>query len=191
MNKNIIVCGVGGQGIVLASRLLAAAAMAKGAPVLTTETIGMAQRGGSVFSHVRIGEGAYSPLVPKGEADLIIGFEPSEAVRNLPYLKKDGAVVVSARPVAPVAFALSGSRYDGSEAMEYLKKKVERLTAVDAERICGELGNFKALNVLLLGAAVKTGETFVSEEDLREAAIKTIPEKFLKLNLKALAYFDS
>ena len=89
MSKSVILCGVGGQGTVLASKLISYAAMAKGEEVRSAETIGMAQRGGSVTSHVRIGEGAFSPLIPKGKADVMIAFEPAEAVRNLSYLKKD------------------------------------------------------------------------------------------------------
>ena len=88
MNKDIVICGVGGQGTVLASKILASAAMECGEVVHSAETIGMAQRGGSVTSHVRIGDHAYSPLVPHGSADMILAFEPAEAVRNLVYLKK-------------------------------------------------------------------------------------------------------
>lgn len=89
-NKNIVLCGVGGQGTVLASKLLAAAAMSKDIPVMSAETIGMAQRGGSVFSHLRMGKNLYSPMIKTGTADLIIGFEPGETVRMLPYLKEHG-----------------------------------------------------------------------------------------------------
>ena len=85
MNKNIVLCGVGGQGTVLASKLIAAAAMKKGLSVMSAETIGMAQRGGSVFSHVRIGDDVCSPMIARGSADLIVGFEPGEAVRMLPF----------------------------------------------------------------------------------------------------------
>ena len=92
MKKDILICGVGGQGTVLASKIIAAAAMEAGNNVHSAETIGMAQRGGSVTSHVRIGE-ASSPLIPKGKCDLLLAFEPSEAVRNLPYLKENGLVV--------------------------------------------------------------------------------------------------
>lgn len=84
MNKNIVLCGVGGQGTVLASKLIAAAAMKKNLSVMSAETIGMAQRGGSVFSHIRIGEGIHSPMIAEGTADVILGFEPGEAVRMLP-----------------------------------------------------------------------------------------------------------
>ena len=96
-NRNIVLCGVGGQGTVLASKLLAAAAMSKDLPVMSAETIGMAQRGGSVFSHLRMGKNLYSPMIKTGTADLIIGFEPGETVRMLPYLKEHGQVVVPTR----------------------------------------------------------------------------------------------
>ncbi len=89
MNKDILICGVGGQGTVLASRIIAASAMAEGNTVHSAETIGMAQRGGPVTSHVRIGEDAFSPMIPFKKADVIIGFEPAEVVRNLSYLARD------------------------------------------------------------------------------------------------------
>ena len=108
MTTNILLCGVGGQGTVLASKLIAEAAMRRGFAVRTAETIGMAQRGGCVASHVRIGHEIHSPLIPNASADLIIGFEPAEAIRALPYLKKDGAVVASRKRIQPVTAALGG-----------------------------------------------------------------------------------
>ena len=115
MQKNIILTGVGGQGTVLASKLIAAAAMKKGLPVMSAETIGMAQKGGAVFSHLRIGEGVRSPMIRRGTADLLLAFEPAEAVRMLPYLKKDGMVVVNSHPIMPVTAALKGTDYTGAE----------------------------------------------------------------------------
>lgn len=115
MNKDVLICGVGGQGTVLASKLLAAAAMEEGNKVHSAETIGMAQRGGSVTSHVRIGDRAYSPLIPSGGADMIMAFEPSEAVRNLSYLKQDGVVIVNSVPVKPTTESLNDTGYDGTE----------------------------------------------------------------------------
>ena len=103
MNVSIMLSGVGGQGTILASKLIAQAAMEKGLSARTAETIGMAQRGGCVVSHVRIGEEIHSPMIPIKGADLILGFEPAEAVRCLPYLKEGGAVVVSANTSAPRA----------------------------------------------------------------------------------------
>ena len=102
MNKDILICGVGGQGTVLASRIIAAAAMDEGNAVHSAETIGMAQRGGSVTSHVRIGGEAYSPMIPPGGADMLLAFEPGEAERNLRYLKKGGTAVVNYRRTSPV-----------------------------------------------------------------------------------------
>ena len=98
---NCLLCGVGGQGTVLASKLIAQSAMDKGLMARTAETIGMAQRGGCVVSHVRTGEEIFSPMIPMGMADLILGFEPGEAVRCLPYLKEDGVIVASVNAVMP------------------------------------------------------------------------------------------
>ena len=134
MNKNIILCGVGGQGTVLASKLIAAAAMEKGIPVMSAETIGMAQRGGSVFSHVRMGENLYSPMIAKGTADMILGFEPGETVRMLPYLKKNGAVVVSNRAVMPVTASLAKTGYNGASMIEYLETQVDQVLVIDTDQ---------------------------------------------------------
>lgn len=131
MNKNCLLCGVGGQGVVLASRLIAYAAMEKGNFVRTAETIGMAQRGGSVVSHVRIGDEIYSPQVPVGSADVILAFEPGEAVRCLPYLKKDGLVIADSRIVMPVTASLGGSNYNAEEMTAYLKKHAGKLILID------------------------------------------------------------
>ncbi len=188
MSKNIILCGVGGQGTILASRLIASACMGKDLPILTAETIGMAQRGGSVFSHIRIGKGANSPMIPKGQADLIIGFEPGEAVRQLPFLKKNGAVVVSKRSVMPVSAMIGKSKYDGDAMIRYLQKEVEHLTVVDADLAAEELGSSKTLNVVLLGAAIRSGELGLEEKDLVKALEERVPERFLELNKRSLVW---
>ena len=188
MNKNIILCGVGGQGTILASRLIASAAMAADIPIRTAETIGMAQRGGSVMSHLRLGEGACAPLVAQGEADLIIGFEPGETVRMMPYLKKGGAVVVSKRPVMPVSAMIGQSSYDAEAMLQYLRDNVEHLTIVNADKAAAELGSARTLNVVLLGAALRSGELGLTEEDLEGAVRERVPAKFLELNRRALAW---
>lgn len=191
MNKNIVLCGVGGQGTVLASKLMAAAAMKKGIPVMTAETIGMAQRGGSVFSHLRMGEGIHSPLIAKGTADLIIGFEPGETVRMLPYLKAGGSVVVSSRPIMPVSASIGVSEYNAEDMIAYLKQKVENLKIIDSDKALKELGSSKVLNVVLLGAAVGSGELGLSLEDIREAIRDKVPARFQELNARALNYAES
>ena len=188
MHKNIILCGVGGQGTVLASKLISAAAMARGIPVMSAETIGMAQRGGSVFSHLRMGEGVYSPMIARGTADLILGFEPGEAVRMLPYLKPDGQAVVSTRAVMPVTASLSGESYSGGEMVSYLQSHVRNLILVDADRAMEVLGSGKVLNLILLGAALHAGALGLSEEDLRSAILDKVPAKFHELNFRALDY---
>lgn len=191
MTKNIVLCGVGGQGTVLASKLIAAAAMKKGISVMSAETIGMAQRGGSVFSHIRLGEHLHSPMIAKGTADIIIGFEPAEAVRMLPYLKGNGQVIVSSHAIMPVTSTLSGADYDGKEIILYLKKVVNNLLVVDSEKACHELGSSKVLNILLLGAAISSGALGLTEEEIQDAIKERLPEKFHDLNYRALQYFKA
>lgn len=195
MNKNIVFCGVGGQGTVLASRLVADAAMKENRHVMTAETIGMAQRGGSVFSHMRIDDKqeksltvVRSPLVARGDADLIIGFEPGETVRQLPYLKKDGWVVTSTRPVQPVSAMIGLSCYDSEAMISYLKKHVAHLILVDADQALADIGNPRVLNIVLLGAAIRTGEVGVEPADIVEALHARLTEKVWEVNEKALAY---
>ena len=187
-NKNIILCGVGGQGTILASKLMAAAAMRKGIEVKTAETIGMAQRGGSVFSHVRLGEGLQSPMIAPGKADIIIAFEPAEAVRHLPFLKKGCTVVTSTAPIYPVSALIGASTYPVADILQHLQKSVEKLTLIDSETAAKELGSLRVLNVLLLGAAVRTGELGLEIEDIQAALHEKVPAKFHELNDKALIY---
>ncbi len=188
MNKNIVLCGVGGQGTVLASKLIAAAAMEKGLDVMSAETIGMAQRGGSVFSHVRMGDNIFTPMIAYKEADIIIAFEPAEAVRMLPYLKDGGKMIVSSRPVMPTTASLSDSNYNGSEMIEYLKKVLDEVVVIDTNKACEEIGSTKVMNVLLLGAAVKTGVLGITLDEIKDIVKKKVPEKFHEINFKALDY---
>ena len=195
MSTNIVLCGVGGQGTVLASKLIATAAMGRGIPVKTAETIGMAQRGGSVFSHVRVGDGAASPLVGRGTADVIVAFEPAEAVRQLPFLRRGGAVVVSNRPVVPVSAMTGGPAYDLEAIMGYLRAqeasgRIGDLAVVDADRAARELGSAKCLNVVLLGAAARSGALGLSAEDVRSAIHERVPERFWELNDRALIWAE-
>lgn len=191
MSTNIVLCGVGGQGTVLASKLVAAAAMNKGFEVKSAETIGMAQKGGSVMSHLRIGDDALTPMIGSEEADLIIGFEPSETVRMLPYLKKGGAVITSDRAVMPVTAALKGSSYKGSDMTDYLKNSnlIGRLVIVDTEEAVKAVGSPKAMNMVLLGAASRAGLLGqITHEDIIEAMKRKVKPQFVQMNTEALEY---
>ncbi len=187
-HKNCLLCGVGGQGTILASKLISDAALLSGTMVRAAETIGMAQRGGSVVSHVRIGKQVYSPMIPLGSADVIMAFEPAEAVRSLPYLKKGGLVVVNNTPVKPVSATLSGSTYDGSEMIAFLQEQVDNLLIVDGNKACEECGSTRVLNVILLGATIQSGALQITIEQIQQAIEQRVPEKFLALNTKALSY---
>ena len=190
MSTNIVLCGVGGQGTVLASKLVASASMAKGFEIKSAETIGMAQKGGSVMSHLRIGD-CHSPMIGSGEADLIIGFEPSETVRMLPFLKKGGAVITSDRAVMPVTAALKGSSYKGSDMTDFLKgyPGIGKLVIVDTESAVREIGSPKAMNMVLLGAASRAGLLGeITHEDIIEAMKRKVKPQFVEMNIKALEY---
>lgn len=188
MNKNILLCGVGGQGTVLASKLLAAAAMEKNIPVMSAETIGMAQKGGSVFSHLRIGDDIMTPMLGKNSADILIGFEPAEAVRMLTYLSENGCVVVNKCPVIPVTSVLKTSSYDGSEMIGYLEQNVKNLIVVDGAAACNEVGSPKALNMVLLGAALESGVLPFTAEEIKSVMQKRVKPQFYELNCRALDY---
>ena len=188
MQSNIFICGVGGQGIVLTSKLIAAAAMEKDIPVMSAETIGMAQKGGRVFSFLRLGDDIYCPVFPEKTADIIIGFEPAEAVRMLPYLKDGGKIVLNTHPIMPVTATLSGSDYTGREMIEYLQRNVEDVTLVDGDRACEEIGSPKVLNMVMLGAAVRNDVLPFTIDEIEDIMKKTVKPQFVELNSKALRY---
>jgi indolepyruvate ferredoxin oxidoreductase beta subunit len=178
-----MIAGVGGQGTVLASKLIAAAAMRKGFDVRTTETIGMAQRGGCVVSHVRIGSNISSPLIPLGSADAIIAFEPAEAVRVMPYLKEAGVLILMDTAVKPVTSSLTGGSYQASDMIDYLKEHVKRLVVINGQQLLTRCGNAKTLNVALLGTAIESGVFPFGEQELEEAIKELLPQRFWEINL--------
>ena len=184
MKKDILICGVGAQGTVLASKIIAAAAMEAGDPVHSAETIGMAQRGGPVTSHVRIGEEAYSPLIPFGSADMILAFEPAEAVRNLRYLKPDGIVIVNSVPVKPVTESLMPTGYDGTEMIAYLKKKCSCIV-IDGEELCRPFGSSRYFNIAILGVAAGAGRLGIDKETILSEIVRRVPERYLETNKAA------
>ncbi len=189
MSRNCLLCGVGGQGVVLASKLIACAAMETGLFVRTSETIGMAQRGGSVVSHVRMGEDIFSPMIPKGSADVILAFEPAEAVRSLDYLrrgKEEGIVIVNQKSIQPVTAALGGQEYDGRRMLDFLKENVKRLYLVDGEEICRQAGSHKVLNVALLGVAAADGALGMGQAEMEDEIKRRVKPQYQEMNLKAL-----
>ncbi|MCQ2582993.1 MAG: indolepyruvate oxidoreductase subunit beta [Treponema sp.] len=186
MSKNILICGVGGQGTVLAAKVLSQAAISSGQKVMSAETIGMAQRGGSVVSHVRIGEDVYSPLIPEAQADIIIAFEAAEAVRNMKFLKAGGLVIVNKKIVQPVTASLTGTSFSESTMIEYLEKTAGKVIAVDTDQACKDLGSSKVVNIVLLGAACNTG--LVNKDEIKGALKLLVKPDFYELNCKAVDY---
>jgi indolepyruvate ferredoxin oxidoreductase beta subunit len=178
-----MIAGVGGQGTVLASKLIAAAAMKKGLNARTTEFIGMAQRGGSVFGHCRIGDNIFSPKIPLGKANAIIGFEPAEAVRQLSYLAPNGTVIICDNAIKPVSGPSIGS-YEGSVMLDYLKAQTAvKLIIIDGKQLTG--AKAKTLNVTILGAAAKSGIFPFDAETLKSILPEMINERFLEMNNNA------
>lgn len=199
--RNVLLTGVGGQGTVLAAKVLAQAAQAKGWQVRTAETIGMAQRGGSVVSHVRMGdngEEVIAPLVAKGAADMIIAFEPAEAARVLPYLAPDSVMVSATTSIQPITAALSTEPYLAKATIASLEKRLNvragepaRFVLVDDEAVLSQVGNRKALNTVLLAFALKTGHLPLSLDDLRDAIRACVKPRFVELNLAAIDLVES
>lgn len=187
---NILLAGVGGQGTVLAAKVLAQAAQHKGWQVRTAETIGMAQRGGNVTSHVRMGnegEQVHSSLLAKGSAQLIVAFEPAEAARALDYLAPDGLLVTASTAVQPVTVALSGGAYRADDVLAALRGKLgDRLVIVEDARIMESIGSRKVLNTVLLASALTTGVIDLDVDDLRHAIEVCVKPQFVELNQRAI-----
>jgi indolepyruvate ferredoxin oxidoreductase beta subunit len=180
---NIVIAGVGGQGIVLASKILAYAAAESYDDVRTGETIGMSQRGGSVVSFVRFGE-CDSPYFAKGQADLLIAFELCEAVRNLSYLKPLGTAIVNNFCINPVTVSLGTAKYDREKMIDFISEN-SKATFIEAEKIAKAAGSEKCVNTVMLGVAAACGALPISKEAFTLAIRKNVKEKFLDMNLKA------
>ena len=180
--KSVMIVGVGGQGTLLASRLLGAAMTAKGFDVKVSEVHGMSQRGGSVVTYVRYGEKVYSPIIEEGEADIVLAFEQLEAARYLPYLKKGGAVVVNTQKMDPMPVVTGAAKYPEG-VLDAIAAKGVQVLAVDALSLAEQAGSVKAVNVVLIGAMAKSlGQ---EPETWLHAIEETVPAKFLDMNRKA------
>ena len=182
--KSVMIVGVGGQGTLLASKVLGNVLLSQGYDVKVSEVHGMSQRGGSVVTYVRFGEKVYSPIVEIGEADAILSFESLEAARWLPYLKQDGKLIVNTQQIAPMPVVTGAMAYPQG-IMEKLGEKGVDLLALDALALAEEAGSPKAVNVVLMG--VLSALLDIPEQAWQQALEQCVPPKFLELNKKAFA----
>ena len=182
--KNVIFAGVGGQGVILASKILMEAAMAAGYDVKESEVHGMAQRGGSVDCHVRYGEKVYSPLIEKGTADFVVCLELLETMRKLEYLKSGGMIIVNREKIDPAPVAAGLEKYP-PDIEDWLKANVKKHLVLDTKEALKEAGSAKALNIVMLGALSNFLE--FTDEQWASAIRSLVKEKFVEMNLKAFA----
>ena len=178
---NVIICGVGGQGIILASNVLCHVAFLEGLDVKKSEVHGMAQRGGSVITHVRFGEKVYSPLIEQGSSDYIMAFEKLEALRYMSYLKKSGKVIVDNREIPPMSVLVGQSRYP--EDINEKLKSLSKTYFIDAAKAAMELGNIRVVNIILLG--VLSAFLDFKKVSWVEAISKNVKDKYVALNISA------
>lgn len=181
-NLNIMIVGVGGQGTLLASRVLGNVAMNIGYDVKVSEVHGMSQRGGSVVTYVKMGDKVYSPLIEKGEADIIIAFEKLEALRWVDYLKKGGTLVVNDQEINPMPVIIGKAKYPEG-ILDRLRYNGIKVQSIDALSIARECGNIKAVNIVLIGLMAKS--TQIGREVWQRAMEEVIPQKLLEVNIKA------
>ncbi|MBA2853798.1 indolepyruvate oxidoreductase subunit beta [Methanococcus maripaludis] len=179
---NIVIAAVGGQGAVLASKILGTLAQNLGKDVKVSEVHGMSQRGGSVVAYVKFGEKVYSPVVEKGTADIVLAFEMLEGARYVDYLKENGKLVVNTQKIDPMPVITGDVKYPSDLNEKFEKLKIGYVP-VDALSIAKKAGTLKAVNVALIGVLAKNSN--IKKEEWIKAIKDTVPEKFLELNLKA------
>lgn len=184
MTKNIMIVGVGGQGSLLASKLLGHILLKEGYDVKVSEVHGMSQRGGSVVTYVRFGEKVYSPIIDKAEADYIVSFEKLEAARYLEYLKPNGCIVTNTQEVDPMPVITGAASYP-EDLVKKLEDKGARVEAMDCLSLANEAGSSKAVNLVLMGRLSKFFD--IPEEKWISAIEECVPAKFVELNKKAFA----
>ena len=183
---NILIVGVGGQGVILMSELLGSVAVGEGLNVRGSEVLGMAVRGGSVVSTVRIGSEVYGPLIPMGKGDILVVLEPAEALRNITYLSKTGLVILNTRKVIPFTVPLGESEYPSiEEIIEKLKRVASKVVTLNAAQIAEEAGSPMSANIVMLGALLGTGQLPIKLETIKEAVKARFPAKLASANLKA------
>ncbi|MEM2445960.1 MAG: indolepyruvate ferredoxin oxidoreductase subunit beta [Candidatus Bathyarchaeia archaeon] len=187
MNEfNIVLAGVGGQGIILAAEVLGTAAIKEGLDVRVSEIHGMAQRGGAVVSTVRIGKNVYSPLILDGKADVLLGFEPLETLRNAKYASEKTLIIMGDERIPPPALTLKGETYPSmNRVIEQLKRFSKNIILVEALKLAKKAGSTIVQNSVLLGALAATGSAPVKRESLLEALKELVPAKYMDVNVKA------
>ena len=179
----MVIAGVGGQGVITATTIIGYAALKSGLNAISSEVHGMAQRGGIVTVDMRIGT-KRSPLIGKGEADIILGFEPVEAYRAMEKLKKDGIMIVSTNPIIPFTVGIGVEKYpDLKELLNDMRKKIERVVEIDALSLAKKAGNPSGLNMVMIGAASKY--LGIPAENFEEVIRDYFPDRFVEANLKA------
>lgn len=183
---NMVLAGVGGQGILLAAEILGTAAVKEGFDVRVSEVHGMAQRGGAVVSMVRLGEKVFSPLILEGEADVILGFEPIETLRNAKYASEKTVIMVGDERIPPPVLTLKGESYPKMDViLERLKVFSEKIVTIEASKLAYEAGSPMVQNVVMLGALAAAGKTPIKKENFMEALRELLPAKYLNVNVKA------
>ena len=182
MTKSIILVGVGGQGTITTSSILAKGLIQEGYDVKMSEIHGMSQRGGTVVTQVKYGDKVYSPIIGEGEADLIVSFEKVEALRALPYLKEGGTIVTDTREIFPMPVLTGAAEYP-TDAITKMQKAVPHIVVVEAAETAQKLGNVKAQNIVLLGALVK--QLQLTDIDWKKIIETSVPERLIDLNLRA------
>lgn len=180
--KNIMIVGVGGQGSLLASKLLGHLLLAQGADVKVSEVHGMSQRGGSVVTYVRFGDKVYSPVIDRGEADYIVSFELLEAARYLPYLKSGGRIVTNTQKIDPMPVITLAAEYP-QDLVRKLEEKGALVDALDCLTLAEQAGSVRAVNIVLMGRL--SGYFDIPVEKWLRAIEECVPERFRELNLKA------
>jgi indolepyruvate ferredoxin oxidoreductase beta subunit len=186
---NISIVGVGGQGVILMSELLGNAAIRDGLSVRGSEILGMAVRGGSVSSMIRIGRDVYGPLIPTGKCDVLVGMEPAEALRNISSLSSKGIIILNTESTIPFTVSLGTSQYPPLDMiMEKLTQQVSRVITLNASQIAREASNQQAANIVMLGALFGTGKLPVAEDTIRREIEVRMPAKLVQVNLKAFAF---
>lgn len=182
MTKNIMIVGVGGQGSLLASKLLGRLLVDEGYDVKVSEVHGMSQRGGSVVTYVRFGDKVYSPVIENGEADFIVSFEKIEAARYVEMLKKDGAVIVNTQQIDPMPVIIGSATYP-ENIIDEMKAKGVNVDAIDALALANEAGSSKACNIVLMGRLAKYFD--MPTEKWIAAIEKCVKPQFVEINKKA------